>query len=251
MLKPLCATAMALAGLAALAPTSAAAVQATDWQARDIDANGTIDAWYDPGTDLTWLADANAAAGTNFDNGSNGSDGRMTLNAAAFWVRTLDVAGVTGWRLPTVADTGTPGCNGSYGGTDCGYNVDTTGSEFAHVFHDVLGNLSQYTTTGQLRPGVTGVDFGLVNSGPFVNLKNDAYWLGTAYASPNTPMGWSFFTIYGRQVPFSYSAEMYAWAVHSGDVMAVPEPASAAMTLAGLAALGLWRRRQTLAGGPA
>lgn len=215
---------------------------AADLQPRDIDGNGTVDAWYDPGRDLSWLANANAAAGSPFDNGSHGSDGRMTLNAALSWAAWLNVGGVTGWRLPGLVDLGTPGCNGSYGGTDCGYNVDTAGSEMAHMFHDVLGNLSQYDSDGQLRPGTSGVDYGLVNSGPFVNLKNDAYWLGTPYATPVTPTGWSFFTIYGRQVPFAHSAEMYAWAVHTGDVAPVSEPATALMLAGGLAALVRRRR---------
>lgn len=215
---------------------------AADLQPRDIDGNGTVDAWYDAARDLSWLANANAAAGSPFDNGSQGNDGRMTLNAALSWAAWLNVGGVTGWRLPGLQDLGTPGCNGAYGGTDCGYNVDTTSSEMAHVFHDILGNLSQYDTNGQLRPGTSGVDFGLVNSGPFVNLKNDAYWLGTPYATPITPSGWSFFTVNGRQMPFAHSAEMYAWAVHAGDVAPVPEPAAALMLAGGLAALA-WRRR--------
>jgi len=200
-----------------------------------------VDAWYDSSRDLTWLGDANAAAGSHFDNGSHGGDGRMTLNAALSWVAWLNVGGVTGWRLPGLVDTGTPGCNGAYVGTDCGFNVDTAGSEMAHMFHDVLGNASQYDTEGQLRSGTSGVDFGLVNAGPFDNLQNDAYWLGTPYATPVTPTGWSFFTVYGRQVPFAHSAEMFAWAVHSGDVAPVPELPAAGLMLGGLAGLSGWR----------
>lgn len=214
-------------------------------QARDLDANGATDAWYDSAHDLTWLADANAAAGSNFDNGSHGGDGRMTLPAANYWAGSLVVGQVSGWRLPTLVDLGTPGCNAGYSGTDCGYNVSTAGSEMAAMFHDVLGNQSAYDTAGQARSGVSGIDFGLVNAGPFVNLKNDAYWLGTPYPSPTTPMGWSFFTLSGRQMPFAHSAEMFAWAVHDGDAAApVPEPASAWLLAGGLLALAgrAWRR---------
>ncbi|GAB4125283.1 MAG: hypothetical protein Fur0014_22900 [Rubrivivax sp.] len=229
--------------LAALCLACAGACAAQTLQPRDIDGDGTVDAWYDPGRDLSWLADANAAAGSPFDNGSHGGDGRMTRNAALSWAAWLDVAGVTGWRLPSVVDLGSPGCDAAYAGTDCGYNVDTASSEMAHLFHAVLGNLSAYDATGQARPGVSGTDWGLVNAGPFVHAQNDAHWIGTPYPSPTVPMGWSFFTLSGRQVPFSHAAEMYAWAVHDGDVAAVPEPASAA--LLGLLGLGWLARRRT------
>jgi len=238
--------------LAALLLTTFATLPAhATLQARDLDGNGLTDAWYDNAHGLTWLADANAAAGSDFDNGSNGGDGRMTLPAANFWASSLVVGQAAGWRLPTLVDLGTPGCNAGYSGTDCGYNVSTAASEMAAMFHDVLGNRSAYDTAGQARPGISGIDYGLVNAGPFVNLKNDAYWLGTPYPSHTTPTGWSFFTLSGRQMPFAYSAEMFAWAVHDGDAAApVPEPASAWLLATGLMSGGLlafaaraWRRR--------
>ncbi|MDP2325623.1 MAG: hypothetical protein Q8N51_16575 [Gammaproteobacteria bacterium] len=37
-------------------------------------------------------------------------------------------------------DTGTPGCDFAYTGTDCGYNVDLVAGEMARMFYSTLGN---------------------------------------------------------------------------------------------------------------
>lgn len=65
----------------------------------------------------------------------------MDWSTANAWAAGLNFNGLTGWRLPTVTDTGTPGCNFAYSGTDCGYNVDTATGEMASMFYDTLGNL--------------------------------------------------------------------------------------------------------------
>jgi hypothetical protein len=65
---------------------------------------------YDTSLDVTWLRNAEAS-------------GLLDWPAAKNWASTLNVGGFTGWRLPTHADTGAPGCNWGYSGTDCSYNV--------------------------------------------------------------------------------------------------------------------------------
>jgi hypothetical protein len=37
------------------------------------------------------------------------------------------------WRLPKTIDKGNDGCNYGLSGTDCGYNVDTSTGEMAHL----------------------------------------------------------------------------------------------------------------------
>ncbi|MBA3588920.1 hypothetical protein [Methylibium sp.] len=55
-----------------------------------------------PALDLTWLTDANAGAGSSFDDGLSNSDGRMSWTSANAWAAALVVDGVAGWRLPTL-----------------------------------------------------------------------------------------------------------------------------------------------------
>ncbi|MGC2049525.1 MAG: DUF1566 domain-containing protein, partial [Gallionella sp.] len=83
----------------------------------------------DTDLNITWLADANYAKTSGYD-----FDGLMSWAGAQSWITSLNTANYLGfndWRLPTVTDTGTPGCNFAYSGTDCGYNVDTATGEMA------------------------------------------------------------------------------------------------------------------------
>ncbi len=80
----------------------------------------------------------------------------MMWSEAQAWIGTLNTAsylGTNDWRLPTVTDTGTPGCNFAYTGTDCGYNVDLSTGEMAHMFYSTLGNTSHYNTSGDYIDG--------------------------------------------------------------------------------------------------
>jgi hypothetical protein len=111
--------------------------------------NGTV---LDDSTNLLWLKDANYAdteldtagriaaiianvssvAGHTLVAGDfNAGAGRMTWWGAMAWAQDLTFAGSSDWRLPTVTDTGTPGCNSSFNNADCGYNVDPATGELA------------------------------------------------------------------------------------------------------------------------
>lgn len=140
---------------------------------------------YDDVLNITWLQDANyaftsgyAAANLENDGGYDDilADGRMGWDAAKTWAANLtyydSVRGVTydDWRLPIITDTETPGCNRAYTNTDCGYNVATSASELAYMFHVNLGNLSAHTTAGSYRGGSNGVNWGVVNTS-FVDAK--------------------------------------------------------------------------------
>lgn len=122
----------------------------------------------------------------------------MTWDAADTWAKTLDVNGVKGWRLPTMMDTGAPGCDYAFTGTDCGYNVQTGSaattvySEVASLFYDTLGNLAIYDTSGAGPQS----GYGLANTGPFSNLQSDVYWSGLEYA-PNPGAVWYFYFTVG------------------------------------------------------
>ena len=155
---------------------------------------------------------------------------------------------ISDWRLPSITDSGFSGCDFSNsGGTDCVYNVDTSGSEMAHLFYVTLGNLA-YCPPGDVTcSGGPQLGYGLTNVGDFLNMQSHYYWYGTEYALI-TSDAWYFLTYYGIQSNNSKFNGFYAMAVRPGDVLAaqVPEPESLMLALTALACLGLVRRRRAV-----
>ncbi len=188
-------------------------------------------AYYDPEADLTWLADANYAQTSGYD-----IDGRMTWADANTWVAGLNVGGVADWRLPDTVDVGNDGATYSniYQGVDFGYNI-TTHSELSNMFYNVLGNTAFYDTSGDAT-GCTTPNYCLTNTGPFSNLQSYHYWSATKYAG-STGYAWVFIMRTGNQGFYLEGSSLYGWAVHEGDVGAVPVPA--AVWLFGSGFLGL------------
>lgn len=218
----------ALLGRAALTPGG------TDYQA-----------YYDDVLGITWLADADYAKTSGYD-----ADGLMTWSASLAWIAALNSGnhlGVNSWRLPTVMDTGTPGCNVSNIGTDCGYNMDVSTGEMTHLFYSTLGNTGYFDTSG-LATGCSGPDLCLTNDGPFSNLAHsypNVYWSGVEYA-PDTTLAWTFYFDFGNAGADQKVANpSYAWAVTDGDALTVV-PLPPAVWLFG-SALGLmgWTRRRS------
>ncbi len=208
---------------------------------------------YDDVLNVTWLQDANYAKTSGYD-----SDGLMNWAAANTWadglvyhdsVRNVDYSD---WRLPTMIDTGAPGCNETYSGTDCGHNVQTVSggtvySEMAHMYHNNLGLKGEYSPSGvpQADWGIfgNGTDGGQNDVGLIDNLQSFMYWSGLEYA-PNTTAAWNFYMHNGRQHVSNKGLNYYAWAVRPGDVAAVPEADAWAMLLAGLGLVGVAARRR-------
>jgi hypothetical protein len=224
------------------APAQAIVVQGT-WQStllgRDINRNAVASNGasafylYDTTLKVTWLRNANKNA-------------LMTWDSATIWADTLSTGSganaISDWRLPTMTDTGTSGCNFSYNGTDCGYNVATDTSEMASLFFYTLGNKSYRDTIGQFPTG-----FGLTNTGDFQNMQSYFYWSGLEYA-PATIGAWMFDAANGYQDAYRKDGNFFAMAVRRGDVLAatVPEPQSLLLALTALACLGLVRRRRAV-----
>lgn len=217
-------------------------------------------AYYDDVLDVTWIANANLAASNTFglaynsDLGDYPGDpygpsyteqilpsGQLTWGGALHWTAAMNTDGGTGylgfndWRLPTMLDTGTSGCNFAFTGADCGYNVQTGSevttvySEMASLWYDTLGNLAYNDTAGNPQPG-----WGMSNTGPFSNVQSNFYWSGLEYA-PDTSNAWYFNAGVGNQGAYSKGNLFYGWAVRSGDVVPVP----AAVWLFGSGLLGL------------
>ena len=81
----------------------------TTLQARDINRDGTVDAYFDTGLNITWLADWNA-------------NGPMSWFDAMVWAAALNVHSVTGWRLPSTSAA-----------ADGRVKPDPSSSELAHI----------------------------------------------------------------------------------------------------------------------
>ncbi|GMW06689.1 MAG: hypothetical protein AMXMBFR8_14860 [Nevskiales bacterium] len=208
---------------------------------RDLNGSpGSFEAYYDTVLDITWLANANLADTNAFGVSGINADGTMNWAKANEWIAAMNSAaylGISDWRLPTVTDTGTSGCNFAYTGTDCGYNVDLSTGEMAHMFYSTLGNLAYYNTSGSgSQPG-----WGLTNTGPFSNLKPRYYWSGTTYA-PGPSYAWNFGFLNGYQNVNDKSLSYYAWAVRPGDAL-VPVPAAVWLFGSALGVMGVLRRR--------
>jgi hypothetical protein len=176
-----------------------------------------VDAYYDTQLNITWLANFNT-------NAANGNGGLMDWNTANTWATTTSFFGLSGWRLPTVNDTGTPGCDFAYSGTDCGWNVQTSAgntvnSEMAHLYYVTLGNLALNDANGlYLAVG------GLINATLLVAC--------TQFDS-------------GGQLDCLDYGVTYAVAVRPGDVVAsVPVPSTAALLVA-FGSMALSRHKKT------
>lgn len=238
-------TAFAAAGVLLCAATTLAGAtpvpgQGT-WQtvlkARDLDGDGSVDAWYDSSRNLSWATNANAlGSATDF-------------YAVRDWVASFDLHGVTGWRLPTILPTvgSFPVCvDYTYDGSgDCGYNVSAARSELAHMYQVVLGNLPEVDETGAVRPP----GWGLTNTGPFDGLVEGDYptALTLDYVDDTgavLPLVWLFKTTYGYQDHgLAGDPTFHAWAVHDGDVgAALPEPGVGLLLLSAALAGALCRR---------
>jgi hypothetical protein len=221
---------------------------------------------YDDVLNVTWLQDANYAKTSGYD-----SDGQMNWNEASTWASSLvyhdSVRNVdySDWRLPAMVDTGTPGANFAYSGTDAGFNVLTYDvgtkivySEMAYMYYANLGLKAQYSPAG-----IEQSDFGIHGDGTWSysgqndvglvkNLQDGTYWTGLEYgpksSSPYAPDhdgAWFFSPRFGFQDYDAKTTGLYGWAVRDGDVVAaVPEPETYAMLLAGLGMVGAMARRQ-------
>lgn len=213
----------------------------TTLQGRDLDgdASNGFEAYYDTVLDITWLADASAGGGL------------MDWRGAKSWVESLDVHGIKGWRLPAVKPVNGSSFNNdlSYGGsTDRGFNITSTQSELAHLFHVTLGNKSSYDAFMNYHP-----DRGLTNPGPFSNIRSagyDTYWAGLQCLPGGfVDCAWMFNFKRGGQDFYSmytgFDVAAYAWAVRPGDVVTqVPEPQAYALALVGLATAVVARGRR-------
>lgn len=204
-------------GIKSISIITTALVLSTSANAALVERLGGL-AYYDDATNLTWLADANAG-------------GKMTWVDANAWVAGLDIAGVTGWRLPSTLQPDTS-CNQQGGGESKGI---CSGSEMGNLFYNVLGGSA----------GASIVSSHNVNYDLFSNVQSFTYWSSTVYEPLAPDYAWDFSMLLGIQGA-DYGLNTYhAWAVQSGDVSAVPVPAAAWLFGSGLIGLvGMAKRKK-------
>jgi hypothetical protein len=167
-------------------------------------------AYYDDVADLTWLDASNVA---------------VSMVGAVEWISGLDVAGVTGWRLPENFARVDASCSNTDTNNDLNHYSDgygCTGSEMGNLFYNVLGN-----TAGSLS-----------NNGPFTfaiptnNGYGNGFWTSTKYGFWSTYYSNYTFDMNTGETSYSSTADsLAAWALKSGDVNAVPVPMPAAIWL--------------------
>lgn len=200
--------------------------------------NGLI---YDDVKNLTWLKDANHAKTSGYD-----ADGKMTWHEAKDWADQLVVGGGTEWRLPKANPRGSAAlCGDNDGGCDLGYN--NINSEMGYMFYTNLENQGRYDSDNNYQSNFSSNDNSFVDgtNGETIEIENlqmDFYWLDEELWCFNYS-AWLFNAEDGLQYHHIKDYNFYSWAVHDGDVSAVPVPAAAWLFASALIALAGVKRR--------
>jgi hypothetical protein len=215
---------------------------------------------YDDVLNLTWLQDANYAKTSGYS-----STGKMDWISANNWAANLNYQGLTGWRLASntpingISFNINSGYNDYNGVADNSYNITSQHSELAYMYYVNLNLKGHYDTVGNYQS-----DFGIYgngtydgvnkatgtwdipyqnNVGPVMNLQSYAYWSGSGYGPIDPLYAWYFYTYDGLQIYRNTYNSFYAWAVHPGDVAAVPVPGAIWLFASGLGLLSFTRRK--------
>jgi len=165
--------------------------------------------------DITRAADANI----------NGPTGAQFWDTQTAWAASLDISGVTGWRLPSVDVDGLSGV------TDCSTSTQAacTDNEYGHLYY--YGADAIKGNGNEIDPNISIT--------PFSNVQNDWYWSSTL----NGAFPYFFNFLDGTFTLAVKATKIAAWAVHDGDVGVVPVPAAAWLFGSALGLLG-WMRRK-------
>ena len=171
-------------------------------------------AYYDNDLNVTWLANANLAAGSIYDDGGSTTDGRMTWASATAWIASLNTAnylGISSWQLPEA--------NASCTGYFC------SSADMYHLFAS------------------EGINDAAPS--PLSNVGGGTYWSDDAFSSAGFAHVFNLDNVFGgQQSQFAKNTSTFAWvlAMAPGDAL-IPVPAAVWLFGGTLGALGMMRRR--------
>ena len=192
---------------------------------------GIADAYYDTALNITFLADANFAKTSHAATAL--ADGRFqTWYDATNWVKSINVDGFDGWRLPN----SDPSCHfPDYG------SCDRLKSEYHYLFLADLGGTYGYNIATSHND----------NYALFRNIQGGwAYWSSTEFV-PGWAFLWSTASTQPATAPkvpiYPVGAPYFAWPVRNGDIpiklIEVSEPVELGLFGISLVSLALLRRK--------
>lgn len=176
--------------LAATLLIAGGAQAAGTWQTtlkkRDFNGDGVVDAYYDTALNVTWLYNFDLVAWPGF----------KTWSQARTWASGLNVAGVTGWRLPKIDGAA---CDWYWTPQQCALGPQGKKSELLYMMYRTLG--------------------GMHEKGPFLNFLplGDGHWYDNELAGDPT-RAWGTFWYAGNANDYDKALTLFPWPVKQGDV---------------------------------